>query len=190
MKKRKGFIVLHSTLAGKVPAFREDDKLLFFETGTMAELAIYDCITSERNAKVKDPSIELTDINDYSITPALLINENIVEVELNGQLHSMYLEEEELTAGSKFALLHIGVRDGEREYTSVGLHILPANETADKFADEYARDFYGYDHTDKDEIPKPRDGGYYHCCSEVHVHVEKYVLVPFADYLIISKYIV
>lgn len=85
---------------------------------------------------------------------------------------------------NKFLLLCLEERNGEYEYLHRSVHELPDNRsaTANRFARNYVKEFYG-------EKSNHKDGGYYFNNGEVFVGVNSWQFINEEDYNILSKYL-
>lgn len=82
----------------------------------------------------------------------------------------------------KFVFLCIKVRDGEREYYCNSVHTISSRRKLDKFADDYAKEFYM-------SKPEAEDGGYYHFGGEVHVSANNYREITKDEFDILIRFL-
>lgn len=85
---------------------------------------------------------------------------------------------------SKFLLLCLEERNGEREYLHRSIHVLPNSlrATAARIAKNYAKEFYG-------SKPELDDGGYYFNNGEVFISVESWQFISKKDFNTLKKYL-
>lgn len=81
-------------------------------------------------------------------------------------------------------MLCLEERNGEYEYLHRSVHILPDSRstTANRFARNYAKEFYG-------DKSKPDNGGYYFHGGEVFVGVNSWQFINEKDYNTLRKYL-
>lgn len=85
---------------------------------------------------------------------------------------------------NKYILLRLEERNGEYEYIHRSVHRLSDGRkaTADRFAKNYAKDFYGVK-------SDPQDGGYYFNGGEVFVEVNSWDFISEEDFNLLNKYL-
>lgn len=85
---------------------------------------------------------------------------------------------------SKFILLRLEERNGEYEYSHRSVHILSNSliTTANRFAEKYAKKFYG-------GKAESKDGGYYFYGGEIFVMVNSWQFISEEDFNTLTQYL-
>ncbi len=85
---------------------------------------------------------------------------------------------------NKYLLLRLEERNGEYEYSHRSIHRLPDNRkaTTDRYAKNYAKEFYG-------GKADPQDGGYYFIGGEVFVDVNSWDFISEEGFNLLNKYL-
>ena len=85
---------------------------------------------------------------------------------------------------SKFLILYLDERNGDYEYLHRSVHALSDSRitTANQFAKQYAKEFYGGDAISE-------DGGFSFNRGEVFVRVSSWKFINEEDYNILRKYL-
>lgn len=93
---KPGFIVLQVLMGSFQPVFKDDDKLMFFDTEAAAQAEIDDCIKEIKDAVEKgDMSDEYTQ-DDYKIIPAIKTGATI-DCEVDGEKFTMDITDDDFT---------------------------------------------------------------------------------------------
>ncbi len=78
--------------------------------------------------------------------------------------------------------LRLSIRNGEYDYSSKTVHVVPDNMTCEQYAEWYAKTFY-------DGSADEEDGGYYFNGGEVHVRVKDYAEITDSEFKILNTYL-
>jgi len=80
--------------------------------------------------------------------------------------------------------LRLRIQDGERQYYSRATFSAESFSDAEKYADEYAKNFW-----DGGFKEDENENGYYHCFGETHVKVDSIESISEEEHLILRKFV-